>query len=159
ELPNGALVPNGFHARFAAFLRETRKPVVAHGVAISLAGGDRVHHARWLARMREDAATFRYLWWTDHLGATRLAGQNVTLPIAVPPRAHVAASMRGTLAAMQTVVPDVGVENSALYFSLGDPVLDETRFLGQVLRAPRTHLLLDLHNLYTNAINLGYDPA
>lgn len=35
---------------------------------------------------------------------------------------------------------------------------DDTRFLAQVLRAERSHLLLDLHNLYTNALNLGFEP-
>src|SRR5690606_2658905 len=53
-------------------------------------------------------------------------------------------------------VPDVGVENSAFYFHLGNP-LDEPHFLREVLNTPRTHLLLDLHNLWTNALNLGFD--
>lgn len=158
EADDGALVPNGFHARFAAFVRERKTPCVAHGVAISLAGGDAKRRARWMARLRQDQELFGYLWYTDHLGATMVAGENVALPIAVPPSATVAAAVRRTLAAMQSVVPDVGVENSALYFALGDPVRDDARFLAQVLRAPRTHLLLDLHNLYTNGRNLGYEP-
>jgi len=54
-------------------------------------------------------------------------------------------------------VPDVGVENSVFYFVLGDP-LDEPAFIGEVLRARRTHLLLDLHNVFTSALNFGFDP-
>src|SRR5262249_15363585 len=59
--------------------------------------------------------------------------------------------------AMATVVPDVGLENTVAYFLLGDP-LDEPAFLGRVLAAPRRHLLLDLHNVYTMALNFGFDP-
>jgi uncharacterized protein len=99
---------------------------------------------------------FSYLWYTDHLGATQLAGENLALPVGVLQSASVARSVRQTLAEMSTVVPEVGIENSALYFALGDPVGADTHFLAQVLRGKRTHLLLDLHNLYTNALNLGY---
>jgi uncharacterized protein (UPF0276 family) len=57
---------------------------------------------------------------------------------------------------VQNVIGDVGVENSVAYFLLGDP-LEEPRFLRACLRAPRTHLLLDVHNLYTMALNFGFD--
>lgn len=158
EAPDGTLHANGFHARFAEFVRETGKRCVAHGVALSLYGGDAKRRARWLARLRKDQTVFHYAWYTDHLGATRLGGENVALPVGVLPSAAVGRSVRRTLAAMATVVPDVGVENSALYFALGDPVRDDTRFLAQVLRDEHSHLLLDLHNLYTNALNLGFEP-
>jgi uncharacterized protein (UPF0276 family) len=65
--------------------------------------------------------------------------------------------VRRSLRALQAVVPDVGVENTVLYFTLGSP-LDEPAFLRRVLRAPRTHLLLDLHNVFTMAQNFGFEP-
>jgi uncharacterized protein (UPF0276 family) len=68
-----------------------------------------------------------------------------------------AARVRESLAAMRTVVPDVGFENSALPFVLGDPA-DEPRFFARVLEAPGSHLLLDLHNLHVHAVNFGVDP-
>ncbi len=82
----------------------------------------------------------------------------MTLPLALPPTAHAAAVVRRSLHALQAVVPDVGVENTVLYFTLGSP-LDEPAFLRRVLRAPRTHLLLDLHNVFTMGQNFGFDPA
>ena len=63
-----------------------------------------------------------------------------------------------SLAELQTVVPEVGIENSASYFTIGNP-LEEPRFLSRILCAPRMHLLLDLHNLYANSVNFGMDPA
>src|SRR5205085_1459648 len=56
----GELVANGFHARFAALKRTTKRatglPFVAHGVAFSLGSArpDPIRRARWLARIAED---------------------------------------------------------------------------------------------------------
>jgi uncharacterized protein (UPF0276 family) len=41
---------------------------------------------------------------------------------------------------------------------LGDP-LDEPGFIARCLAGRRTHLLLDLHNVHTMAVNLGFDAA
>jgi hypothetical protein len=155
-----SLAPNGFHRRFAALGAATRKPFVAHGVGLSLgtaAPADAARRRAWLARVRRDHAVFRFRWYTDHLGASSLDGMALTLPLPLPPTARAAAVMRVRLRAMQAVVPDVGVENSVFYFQLGDP-LGEPAFLRRVLRAPRTYLLLDLHNVYTMGLNFGFDP-
>ena len=50
----------------------------------------------------------------------------------------------------------MGVENTAHTFVLGKP-LDEPGFIASVLRGPRARLLLDLHNVYTMAINMGFE--
>ncbi|AKF07155.1 DUF692 domain-containing protein [Sandaracinus amylolyticus] len=161
---DGALVPNGFHARFLAAVRAWNKPVVAHGVGFSTCSeGDEARTRAWLDRMREDVALFGYAWWTDHLGATSLrsasgAGSETTaLPMPMPYDARTASTLRARLELMSRVVPDVGVENSVVYFVLGDP-LDEPRLLHDVLAAPHRHLLLDLHNLHTMSLLHGLDP-
>lgn len=155
------LEENGFFRRFVALRAETGKPFVAHGVGFSLgtaARADGPRKRRWIERLQRDHAALGYLWYTDHLGASSLAGLSITLPAALPMTAHAAAVVRRALRAMAEVVPDVGVENTVAYFTLGDP-LEEPAFLRRVLRAPRTHLLLDVHNLYTMAQNFGFDPA
>ncbi|CAN90298.1 hypothetical protein sce0141 [Sorangium cellulosum So ce56] len=155
------LQENGFHRRFAELARRSDRPFVAHGVGWSLGGAsaaDAGRRARWLAALRRDHAIFRFRWYTDHLGISAPAGLSTGLPLPMPMNAHGAAVARRALRAMQAVVEDVGVENSVSYFVLGDP-LDEPRFLERILRAPRTHLLLDLHNVHTMAENFGFDPA
>lgn len=157
----GALADNGFFRRFVALKERTGRPFVAHGVGFSLgtsARADSARRRRWIERLRRDHAALGYLWYTDHLGASSLAGSAVTLPIALPMTAHAASVVRRSLAAMAGVVPDVGVENSVAYFMMGDP-LEEPAFLRRVLAAPRTHLLLDLHNVFTMGQNFGFDPA
>lgn len=157
----GALEPNGFHRAFLQIKEETGRPFVAHGVGLSMgttAASDRARRRRWLARVAEDHRAFGFRWYTDHLGASALAGLQLQLPVPLPMTGAAARVVRGRLAEMQRIVPDVGVENNVGYFMLGDP-LEEPAFLRRVLRAPRTHLLLDLHNLYTMAENFGFDAA
>lgn len=107
--------------------------------------------------MAADHARFRFGWWTDHLGASSLDGLALTLPVALPMSPRAAAIVRGRLSAMSHIVGDVGVENTVAYFTLGDP-LEEPRFLRACLRGASTHLLLDVHNLYTMALNFGFAP-
>jgi uncharacterized protein len=155
----GALFPNAYHRRFLELKRRTRRPFLAHGVGVSLGGGSPRHAARrrrLLARMREDHALFGFRWYTDHLGATAMDGLAMTLPIPLPMTAHAAKVVRRRLAQMQRVVPHVGVENNVPYLLFGAP-LEEPRFLNEVTRGKGTHLLLDLHNLYTFARNHGVD--
>ena len=157
---DGGWRENAYFRRFEALARDTGRPFVAHGVGLSLgtaAPEDRARRRAALAWATRCHRAFDFGWYTDHLGATSLAGQAVTLPIALPMTAYAAAATRRTLAAMQRVVPHVGVENSVAYFLLGDP-LAEPAFLGRILRAPQTHLLLDLHNVHTMAENFGFDP-
>jgi uncharacterized protein (UPF0276 family) len=157
---SGVLGANGFHRQFAELGRQSEKRFVAHGVGFSVGSSghaDASRRKKWLDRLAEDHRTFRFLWYTDHLGATSLADLAMTLPVAIPTTPYAAGKVRSALSGLQSVVPDVGVENSVLYFALGDP-LGEPRFLSSILSAPGMHLLLDLHNVYTNAKNLGFDP-
>jgi uncharacterized protein len=157
---DGSLTENGFHRRFAALADETGRPFVAHGVGLSLgtaAADDAPRRRAWLSRVRADHRRFRFRWYTDHLGASSLDGLAVTLPLPLPMTAHAARVVRGRLDAMARVVPRVGVENNVAYFLLGDP-LDEPSFLNRVTRGAGRHLLLDVHNLHTLAVNFRFDP-
>lgn len=159
--PDGAFEPNAFHREFAALARDLGVPVVAHGVGLDVGSVDPAaapRRARWLDRIARDHETFGFAWYTDHLGATSLAGRTVTLPVALPMTGAMAAVVRTNLRALQSIVPDVGLENSVFYFLLGR-WLDEPAFLTNVLEPPGFHLLLDLHNIYTMALNRGDDPG
>jgi uncharacterized protein (UPF0276 family) len=158
---SGGLEPNGFHRRFLERRERTGRPFVAHGVGLSLGTSDDDDPARlreWLERIRADHAAFGFAWYTDHLGATTLDGRALTLPTPLPMTPHMAARVRTRLRHLQTVVPDVGFENAVFYFLFGRP-LDEPGFFRAILTAPRMHLLLDLHNVWTMGRNFGFDPA
>jgi uncharacterized protein len=156
----GRLEPNGFHRRFAALRADTGRPFVAHGVGISMgtvSSDDSARRRAWLKQVAYDHKVFKFLWYTDHLGSTSLAGQALTLPLPLPMTRAAIAAVRRRLREMQRVVPRVGVENNVAYFMLGD-ALEEPAFLRAIVDAPRTHLLLDVHNLYTMSVNFSFDP-
>lgn len=160
EEPDGRLEPNGYHARFRELKARTGKAFVAHGVGLSVGGvgkGTAAHHARWLRAVGRDHDAFRFLWYTEHLGWTLAQGRALALPLPAPMTPESARVIRRTLRKMQRVVPHVGLENTAQYFLLGDP-LDEPDFLREVLCGRSTDLLLDLHNVFTMAVNFGFDP-
>jgi uncharacterized protein (UPF0276 family) len=153
--------PNGFHRRFADLRARTGRPFVAHGVGLSVGGGgvaDEPRKRTWLRQIAADHAVFDFLWYTDHLGVSAPEGLALTLPLPVPYTPAVATSVGRRLSALQAIVPDVGVENTAHHFVLGDP-LDEPAFIARCLNGRRTHLLLDLHNVHTMATNLGFAAA
>jgi uncharacterized protein (UPF0276 family) len=157
----GQVLPNDYRRRFRALGDRTGKPFVAHAVAGSLGTvdpDDRRRQDGWLRLVAEDHATFAFQWFTDHLGASVLDGRFLALPIALPMSPAMAAVVRSRLVELQRVVADAGFENSAFYFVLGD-WLDEPAFFAEILRAPRTHLLLDLHNVFTMASNLSADAG
>src|SRR5262249_12067908 len=49
------------------------------------------------------------------------------------------------------------LENNVYYFSYSDPDFSEEAFLNELCRQTKCAVLLDLHNLYTNAMNHGFD--
>lgn len=156
---DGEWAPNDYWRRFAELGQRWRKRFVAHAVHGSFGTVDARDHdrqAKWQRRIARDHAAFDFLWCTDHLGAAVLDGRALALPIALPTTDAMAAIVRERLLALQRVVPDVGVENSVFYFLLGD-WLAEPEFLARILTPPRTHLLLDLHNVFTMAQNVGAD--
>lgn len=152
------LVPNGFADAFFALGEEAGVPFVAHGVGLSLgsASADDDRAERWLARIAADHERFRFRWYTDHLGMSVVDGKELALPLPLPMCAEVAADVRAVLARLSAIVGDVGVENVAHHFVLGDP-LCEPAFLAACTAGARQHLLLDLHNVFTMATNLGFD--
>lgn len=151
----GAPVPNGYWRLFRDLARQTGRPVVAHGVGLSLGshGPGQAH----LQRIAQDHQQFCFAWYTDHLGASVLDGLNLGLPTPTPMGPTALATLRRRLRQLQRVVPDVGVENTCNYAVLGDPMA-EPAFLRAALDQPGMWLLLDLHNVYTQALNLGFDP-
>jgi uncharacterized protein (UPF0276 family) len=134
-------------------------PLVVHGVGLGLASASPVsvlhleRLARFVNRVRPES-------WSEHLAFVR-AGAIELGHLAAPPRS--AATLFGTLANLQRVRAVVGslpaLENVA---SLLDPPcseFDEASWASAILADSKAQLLLDLHNLYSNAQNFGFDAA
>jgi uncharacterized protein (UPF0276 family) len=142
--------------RALRFLR-SQVPVVVHGTSLGLASTECVdrHRLDDLARVVD--------WlepelWSEHLAFVRAGGTEVG-HLAAPPRNE--ATLEGLARNVEEATRVTGsrplLENVA---SLIEPPLssyDEASWLHAVLDATKCDLLLDLHNVYANSTNFGFD--
>jgi uncharacterized protein (UPF0276 family) len=147
--------------REAAALEDLAKerPVLLHGVSLGLASSvpteawrlDRV--ARLVDRVRPEA-------WSEHLAFVRAGGVEIG-HLAAPPRT--AASAEGACANLARAARLVGalpcVENIATLIDPPGSSMDEGRWVRTIVAASGAPMLIDLHNLYANALNFGRDPG
>ncbi|HEU0004764.1 MAG TPA: DUF692 domain-containing protein [Terriglobia bacterium] len=136
----------------------TQVSVALHGVSLGMASAVPVETKR-LDRLARLVECLSPEGWSEHLAFVRGGGYEIG-HLAAPPRT--AATIEGTannlISARQIVGALPAVENIA---SLIDPPgsrYDEPAWISEILSLSGTELLLDLHNVYTNAVNFGFDP-
>lgn len=132
-------------------------PVSLHGVSMGLASTSPVDDRRLedMARLVEDV---RPEGWSEHLAFVRAGGIELG-HLAAPPRSD--AVIEGLTANLRRARRIIGeapaLENVATLLDPPGSTSDECTWLCTVLAATEAPLLLDLHNVCTNAVNLGYD--
>ncbi|MGI9067681.1 MAG: DUF692 domain-containing protein [Pyrinomonadaceae bacterium] len=133
-------------------------PVTLHGVSLGLASSVAVEPKR-LDQMARLCAEVAPVSWSEHLAFVRGGGVEIG-HLAAPPRT--AATIDGALAnlARATAIAGVApqVENVATLIDPPGSDLDEATWVAEIVRGGNCDLLLDLHNLYANALNFSFDP-
>lgn len=140
--------------KFAWFTE--RFPFVAHGLSLSVGGPAPLDEA-FLARVRQFLDRHGVCAYTEHLSYTGDDGHLYDLlPIPFTGEAvrYVAGRIRR---AAELVERPIAMENVSYYAAPGSD-LDEIQFINAVLEEADCGLLLDVNNVYVNAINHGYDP-
>jgi uncharacterized protein len=133
-------------------------PVQLHGVGLGLASAYAVDTAR-LDKMARLIERVRPAGWSEHLAFVRATGVEVG-HLAMPPRtaATVEQTVRNVEAARAITGIAPALENIATLFDPPMSTLDEAEWSRRILGAAQAPMLLDLHNLYANAVNAGRDP-
>lgn len=135
------------------------RPLLLHGVSMGLASAAAVDGGR-LDRMARLCEAVRPQAWSEHLAFVR-AGDIEIGHLAAPPRTE--ATVNGTCANVERAARVVGtlpiLENIATLIDPPASTLSEPAWIGAVAEACGARLLLDLHNLYANALNFGHEPA
>jgi uncharacterized protein (UPF0276 family) len=133
-------------------------PVHLHGIGLGLAGAEEVSSRRLdlfarLVNCIEPEA------WSEHLAFVRAGGIEIG-HLAAPPRtaASVAATARNLRKAASIVGAMPIMENIATLIEPPCSALNEQAWIADIAAASGCGLLLDLHNLYANATNFGFDP-
>ena len=136
-----------------------QRPVTLHGVTAGLASALPVEQAR-LDAMARLVQYCRPEFWSEHLAFVR-AGEVEIGHLAAPVRNR--QTLEGTLRNLDRATKTVGsmpaLENVATLIDPPGSEMNEADWLAALLEAEaRLELLLDLHNVYANSINFGFDP-
>lgn len=141
-----------------------RFPIVFHGIGLSLGSAAPldVEHVDQVGRY---VRRYRPEWYSEHLAAFRVGTDGdgsvhagTGLPVAFDEA--VAADLVEKLGrAMERLDVPMLLENSAIYTEIPGCDMSEAEFLNDVSARAGSGVLLDLHNLVVNEINLGWDAA
>jgi uncharacterized protein len=136
-------------------------PVVLHGIGLSICSagifdtGYLVQLARWRKRYNSP-------WVSEHLSFSRIgAGHETNAGVALPvpyDREILDLLQPRIEAALEELGCPFLLENNVAYFTFPGQHFSEPEFLNELTRRSGCGLLLDLHNVYTNSRNHGFDP-
>ncbi len=133
-------------------------PVALHGVTLGMASAIAIDSKRLeqTARLVEE---IQPEFWSEHLAFVRAGGLEIG-HLAAPPRteATVEGAARNLTVAKKIVGAMPLVENIATLIDPPASKLSEADWTSEILAAANSTLLLDLHNLYANSVNFGFDP-
>jgi len=139
--------------QFRAFTE--RYPFVLHGLTLNL-GGPAPLDIRFLQQVKRFMRQHGIAYYSEHLSYCSDDGQLYDLmpiPFTAEAVAHVAARIRRT---QEVLGQRIAIENVSYYAAPGQEMA-EIDFLKAVLEEADCDLLLDVNNLYVNAVNHGYD--
>jgi len=141
-----------------------RRPLIAHNIGLSI-GSAGIFDLDYVARLAHWQQTFRFLWQSDHLSFSQVRGAdahdyNAGLAVPVPYDTEVLDLIVQRVEQVQHTVPaPFLLENNVYYVDIPEQDMTEPEFLNGLSLLTNCGLLLDVHNLYVNARNHGFDPA
>ena len=156
-LSENYLVPGG---KPLAHLDSIRRdyPMVMHGVSLSVAGSDPLD-ADYLQQLKALARRVQPAWISDHLCWTGLGGTNLHDLLPVP---FTQEALRHVATRVGKVQDFLGrplvLENASTYLRFAGDEMTEWEFLAALVERNGCELLLDVNNVYVNAMNHGFDP-
>ncbi|MEO8101157.1 MAG: DUF692 family multinuclear iron-containing protein [Betaproteobacteria bacterium] len=134
-------------------------PITLHGVSMGLAGSD-ITETRRMDNMARLTDTLQPESWSEHLAFVRGGGIEIG-HLAAPPRTphNIDAAIANIERATRIVGRAPLMENIATLIDPPASTLDEAEWVSAIIAGSRAGLLLDLQNLYANALNFGTEPA
>ncbi len=138
------------------------RPLVAHSVGFSLGSAEPFDDA-YLRQVVTWESRYGFPWHSDHLSFVRVSGadgheHNAGLAVPVPYDRELLDLIAARIERIQEAVSaPFLIENNVYFVEIPDQEMSETGFLNALSRRTGCGLLLDLHNVYANARNHGFD--
>jgi len=154
-LTENYLVPGGKPLDYLDRIR-ARYPVAMHGVSLSIAGESL--DPEYLKQLEALARRVQPAWISDHLCWTGVGGRNLhdllPIPFTIEALRHVA----GRVGRVQDRLRrPLVLENVSSYVRMAEDEMTEWEFLRELVRRSGCELLLDVNNVYVNAVNHRFD--
>jgi hypothetical protein len=155
--PENYLGVGGQRGRWLAMAAE-RWPVVSHGLCGDFSGAAPLD-LDFMKELKGFLRTYGARWYSDHLCFTHVHGAEshdlLPLPFTDEAVARAAARIREVKDILEM---PVAIENVSAYLRAPGGTMDEPTFVRRVAEAADCHILLDVNNVYVNAVNFGFDP-
>ena len=137
-----------------------RLPMVMHSIGLSICSAG-VFDEPYLDHLASWQARFQCLWASDHLSFTRFGTSheiNAALALPVPYDSEVfeLIAPRARQSVDRLGCPFL-LENNVAYVCFPQQEMSEAEFFNRLAAETGCGVLLDLHNVYTNAKNHGFD--
>lgn len=142
-----------------ADLQDRGVTVIPHGVKLSLGGADPVTEER-VALLSNAAEMTGAPLVSEHIAFVRAGGLEAGHLLPLPrSREAVEAVVSNVRRTQQELPVPLALEPIAQLFDWPDNELTEAQFVREILERTEALLLLDIANVYANAVNRGLDPA
>jgi len=133
--------------------------LIGHGVRYSLLNGNWTKNQHtWLKQLELEVAKYHYRHVTEHFGFMTSDHFHHGAPLPVPLTSTTLAIGQDRLKRLlQYASVPVGIENLAFAFSL-EQIKAQGEFLEKLVEPVNGFLILDLHNIWCQAVNFDIDP-
>ena len=137
---------------------EARFPILTHGLTMSFGSLEPFDRA-YLRDVRTLLERVKAPWHSDHLCFSHVDGAYVhdLLPLPLH-RESVNVAVDRIREAQDALGVPIAVEHISYYAVPRGTVMDEVDHLREILERADAKLLLDVNNVYVNALNHGFDP-
>ncbi len=136
-----------------------RFPCMAHGISMSIGSVEPLDEA-YMRSTRAFLDEHNFDVFSEHLAYHRMDGVDLTMFLAMPfEDVSLEWLARNYEAARNRLGRSFALENVSYYFPAPNCSLDEADFLTRLCEMTDCSLLLDVTNIYNNAVNHGYDPV
>lgn len=137
----------------------SRYPLAFHGVGLNIGAPERLNR-KYIKRLKSLLDVYTPLVVSDHLCWTGIAQRQLhnLLPLPYTPQT-LSQVVERIKQAQDLLERRLAFENVSAYFTWSENSLSESAFLAEMAERADCLLLLDLNNLYINAVNQDFDAS